>query len=98
MYVYTHIHTNHVFFIHFSVDRHSGCFHFSAIVNSDAVNIGVHVSFPVSTLMDFYYTFSAAPAHRAFALLEAIFWGFNLLCWIIELSVMSNSMGWVAKS
>jgi hypothetical protein len=93
----THIHTYHVFSIRFSVDRHLGCFHFLAIVNSAAMNIGVHVSFPVSTLMNFYYTFSAAAAHRAFALLEEIFWGFNLLSWIIELSVMSNSMGQVAK-
>ena len=97
MYVYTHIHTTHVFFIHFSVDRRLGCFHFSAVVNSATVTIGVHVSFPVSTLMNFYYAFSAAPAHRDFALLEAIFWGFNLLCWMTELSVMSDSMGWVAK-
>ena len=75
----------YIFFVHSSVDGHLGCFHFLAIVNSAAMNIGVHVSFPVSTLMNFYYTFSAAPAHRAFALLEEIFWGFNLLSWIIEL-------------
>ena len=35
----------HIFFIHSSVDRHLGCFHVFAIVNSAAVNIGVHVSF-----------------------------------------------------
>ena len=35
----------HSFFIHSSVDGHLGCFYVLDIVNSAAVNIGVHVSF-----------------------------------------------------
>ena len=35
----------HIFFIHSSVDRHLGCFHVLAIVNSSAMNTGAHVSF-----------------------------------------------------
>ena len=35
----------HIFFIHFSGDGHLGGFSDLAIVNSAAVNIGVHVSF-----------------------------------------------------
>ena len=35
------------FFVYLSVDGHLGCFHVVAIVNSAAVNIGVHVSFSI---------------------------------------------------
>ena len=37
----------HNFFIHSTVDGHLGCVHVLAVVNSAAVNIGVHVSFSV---------------------------------------------------
>ena len=37
----------HIFFIHSSVYGHLGCFHVLAIINSAAINIGVHVSFRI---------------------------------------------------
>ena len=43
----------HNFFIHSSVNEHLGCFHVLAIVNSAAMNSGIHVSF--STLVSSGY-------------------------------------------
>ena len=43
----------YIFFIHSSMDGHLGCFHVLAILNSAAVNIRVHVSFPIIVFCGF---------------------------------------------
>ena len=61
----------HIFFDHSSVSGHGDCFHVLAIMNSAAMNIGVHVSFWTSTTLIFSWLNS---------LPQVSFHSVNLLC------------------
>ena len=54
------------FFIHSSVDGHLGCFLVLAIVNSAAMNIGVHVSFSVLASSGYMPRSGIAGSYRGF--------------------------------
>ena len=62
----------HIFFIHSSVDGHLGCSDVMAVVNSVAMNIGVHVSFGTMVFSGYVPRNGIAGSHRKKAELEGV--------------------------
>ena len=56
----------HNFFIHSSVDGHLGCFHVVAIVNSAAMNSGIHVSFSILVSSGYMHRSGIAGSYGGF--------------------------------
>ena len=56
----------HSFLIHSSADGHLGCFHVLAIVNSAAMNNGVHVSFSIMVSSGYMPRSGIAGSYGAF--------------------------------
>ena len=56
----------HNFFIHSAADGHLGCFHVLAIVNTAAVNTGVHVRFSIMVFSGYMPSSGIAGSHESF--------------------------------
>ena len=56
----------HNFFIHSSVDGHLGWFHFLAIVNSAAMDSGIHVSYSILVSSGYMPTSGIVRSHGGF--------------------------------
>ena len=56
----------HNFFIHLPVDRHLGYFDVQAIVNSAAMNTGVHISFSIMVFSGYMPNSGTAGSYGSF--------------------------------
>ena len=76
---------DHKFFIHSSINGHLGCFNVLAIINSAAMNIGVHVSFRIVVFS--CYTPSSGIAKSYGSFIPRIFWEISTLFSTVAISI-----------
>ena len=72
------------FFIHSSVDGHLGCFHVLAVINSAAMNNGIHVSFSILVSSGYMPRSGIAGSYGALFL---VFWGIPTLSSVVSVSI-----------
>ena len=79
----------HTLSIHSSVDGHLSCFHVLAIVNSAAMNTGMHVSFQIMVLIG--YMPNSGIDNSIFRFFNGTFILFSIIAALIYIS--TNSVG-----
>ena len=65
-----------MFFIHSSANGHLACFHVLTVVNSAAVDIGLHVSFSLTVFLGIYLGVGLLD-HMVITLQHLLFWTFQ---------------------
>ena len=85
-----YIYMYHIFFIHSSVNGHLVCFHVLAIVNSAAMNIGVHVSFWIIVFSGYIPRSRISGSYGSSIF---IFWGNSILFFtvVVPIYIPNNS-------